>query len=84
MRSTLPIRSQQGATLGLMTNKEALLEQVKAMSEEEAAQVKLVFAPDWPTKATLIDEVRQRSSTAPLSPEDFERHFGDLPSDGEG
>ncbi len=64
--------------------KAELLEQVKSMSEEEAAQVKLVFAPDWPSKATSIEEIRKRTGTAPMSREDFDRHFGSLPTDGEG
>jgi len=64
--------------------KAELLEQVKSMSEEEAAQVKLVFAPDWPSKATSIEEIRKRTGTDPMSREDFDRHFGLLPTDGEG
>lgn len=64
--------------------KAELLEQVKSMSEEEAAQVKLVFAPDWPSKATSIEENRKRTGTAPMSREGFDRHFGSLPTDGEG
>jgi hypothetical protein len=64
--------------------KAELLEQVKSMSEEEAAQVKLVFAPDWPSKATSIEEIRKRIGTSPMSRKDFDRHFGSLPTDGEG
>ena len=64
--------------------KAELLEQVKSMSEDEAAQVKLVFAPDWPSKATSIEEIRKRTGTGPMSPEDFDRHFGSLSTDGEG
>lgn len=36
-------------------NKAELREQVEAMTEEEAAEVKLVYAPDWPGKVTLIE-----------------------------
>jgi hypothetical protein len=54
------------------------------MTDEEAAQVKLIFAPEWPSKATSIDEIRKRSGTKPMSPENFDRHFGSLPTDGEG
>jgi hypothetical protein len=32
--------------------KAELIEQVKAMTEEEAARVKLIYAPDWPSKTT--------------------------------
>jgi hypothetical protein len=58
--------------------------QIDAMTEAEAAEVKLIFAPDWPSKATSIEEVRKRSGAVPMSQEDFDRHFGDLPTDGEG
>jgi hypothetical protein len=61
-----------------------LTEQVKAMTEEEAAEVRLVYAPDWPSKATLIDEIRKRTGTTQMSREDFDRHFGSLPTDGAG
>ncbi len=68
----------------LFMTKAELIEQVEAMTEEEAAQVKLIYAPDWPSKATSIDEVRERLGTRPMSSGDFDRHFGSLPTDGEG
>jgi hypothetical protein len=58
--------------------------QIDLMTDEEAAQVKLIFAPEWPSKATSIAEIRERAGTKPMSPEDFDRHFGSLPTDGEG
>jgi hypothetical protein len=58
--------------------------QIEAMTEEEAAEVKLIFAPDWPSKATSIEEIRKRSGTKAMSRETFDRHFGSLPTDGEG
>jgi hypothetical protein len=64
--------------------KAELMAQIDEMTEEEAAEVKLVFAPDWPSKVTLIQEIRKRTGTMPLSREDFDRHFGSLPTDGEG
>jgi hypothetical protein len=64
--------------------KAELIAQVESMTEEEAAEVKLIYAPDWPSKATSIEEVRKRLGTRPMSPEDFDRHFGSLPTDGEG
>lgn len=64
--------------------KAELIEQVKAMTEEEAAEVRLIYAPDWPSKATSIEEIRKRTGTTPMSREDFDRHFGSLPTDGEG
>jgi hypothetical protein len=64
--------------------KAELHRQIDSMTDEEAAQVKLIFAPEWPSKATSIDEIRERTGTKPMSPEDFGRHFGTLPTDGEG
>lgn len=37
-------------------NKAELREQVEAMTEEEAADALLVYAPDWPDKITPIRE----------------------------
>lgn len=54
------------------------------MTDEEAAKVKLIFAPEWPSKATSIEEIRKRTGTRAMSPEDFDRQFGSLPTDGEG
>jgi hypothetical protein len=64
--------------------KAELHDQIESMTEEEAAEVKLIFAPDWPSKATSIEEIRKRTGTTPMSREDFDRHFGALPTDGEG
>jgi hypothetical protein len=64
--------------------KSELHAQIDSMTEEEAAQVKLIFAPEWPSKATSIEEIRKRIGTKPMAPEDFNRQFGSLPTDGEG
>jgi len=64
--------------------KAELIEQVKSMTDEEAAEAKLIYAPDWPSKVTSIAEIRKRTGTTPMSPEDFDRYFGSLPTDGEG
>ncbi len=64
--------------------KSELHAQIDSMSHEEAAQVKLIFAPEWPSKATSIEEIRKRTGTKPMSPEGFDRQFGSLPNDGEG
>ncbi|HEV7771222.1 MAG TPA: hypothetical protein VGO66_11280 [Solirubrobacterales bacterium] len=48
------------------------------------AELKLVLAPDWPSKGTSIGEIRKRTGTSPMGQEDFHRHFGSLPTDGEG
>ena len=64
--------------------KAELYRQIDSMTDEEAAQVKLIFAPDWPSRATSIEEIRKRTGTSPMSSEEFDRHFGSLPADGEG
>jgi hypothetical protein len=64
--------------------KSELHAQIDSMTEEEAAQVKLIFAPEWPSKATSIEEIRKGTGTEPMSAEDFDRQFGSLPTDGEG
>jgi hypothetical protein len=64
--------------------KAELRAQIDAMTEEEAAEVKLIFAPDWPSKATSIEEIRRETGTTPMSQKDFDRHFGSLSTDGEG
>jgi hypothetical protein len=64
--------------------KSELHAQIDSMTEEEAAQVKLIFAPEWPSKATSIEEIRKRTGTKPMSSEEFNRQFGSLPTDGEG
>ena len=65
-------------------SKAELHAQIDQMTEEEAAEVKLIFAPEWPSKATSIQEIRKRTGTKPMSREEFDRHFGSLPTDGEG
>ncbi len=69
--------------------KAELHRQIDSMTEEEAAEVKLIYAPDWPSKATSIEEVRRRLGTKPMSPErseEFWQECGPLmqPPDGEG
>ncbi len=73
-----------GASYDLRVTKAELHRQIDAMTDEEAAEVKLIYAPDWPSKVTLIEEIRKRTGTTQMSTEDFERHFGSLPTDGEG
>lgn len=46
--------------------------QIDEMTEEEAAEVKLIFAPDWPSKATSIEEIRKRTGTRAMTPEESE------------
>jgi hypothetical protein len=75
-------------TIWGMTKAE-LHEQIESMTDEEAAKVKLIFAPDWPSKMTSIEEIRKRTGTQAMSPEqseEFWREHGPLmqPADGEG
>lgn len=64
--------------------KDELHAQIDAMTEEEAAEARLIFAPDWPSEATSIEEIRRRTGSTPMDRADFDRHFGSLPTDGEG
>jgi hypothetical protein len=48
--------------------KPELIEQVKALTEEEAAEVKLIYAPDWPSKATSLEENVPPQAMLILSP----------------
>jgi hypothetical protein len=72
-----------------MSSKRELLEQVKSMSEEEAAQMRLVFAPEWPSKRTSVEEVRKRTGTRAMGAAELEAFMAEhgphmLPPDGEG
>lgn len=69
--------------------KAELIAQVESMTEEEAAEVKLIYAPDWPSKATSIEEVRRRTGARAMTPDESARFWpehGPLmqPPDGEG
>jgi hypothetical protein len=37
-----------------------------------------------PAITKTVAEIHAEHGTRPLTPEEFEQHFGDLPSDGEG
>ncbi|HET9676718.1 MAG TPA: hypothetical protein VFP21_04330 [Solirubrobacterales bacterium] len=79
---------ESGTPTGL-PSAEQVAQQVKAMTEAEAAQVRLIYAPDWPFKATSIEEIRKRTGTRAMTPEESEefwRGHGPLmqPADGEG
>lgn len=54
----------------------------------EPGDGRLVLAPDRAGPISLTDTrisaMRERTGTQPISPEEFDRHFGDLPTDGEG
>lgn len=44
----------------------------------------LRLVPEWPSENTSARTIRERLGTQPMSDEEFKRHFGDLPTDGEG
>jgi hypothetical protein len=52
--------------------------------EEARPDGRLVVAPEWPSANTSAAAVRQRLGTRAMTGEEFERHFGGLPRDGEG
>jgi hypothetical protein len=52
--------------------------------EEALADGRFVVAPEWPSKATSADAILERAGAKRMSPEEFEKHFGDLPTDSEG
>jgi hypothetical protein len=56
------------------------------MIEEERPDGRLVLVPDPddPYPVVTWAEVLKRSGGRELTPEEFERHFGDLPTDDEG
>ncbi len=47
--------------------------------EDRRSDGALMLVPD-----TSIEAIRRRLGTEPMNAEEFERHFGDLPTDGEG
>ncbi len=47
--------------------------------DEALPDGRLVLRPD-----TSIDAIRERAGTEPVSPQQFEETFGDLPTDSEG
>ena len=47
--------------------------------KDEGPDGEITLVPD-----TSIAAVRQRLGTEPMTPEEFERHFGNLPTDDEG
>jgi hypothetical protein len=55
--------------------KAELRAQTDEMTEEEAAEVKLIFAPDWPSKATSIEEIRKRTGTRAMTSEEAEKFW---------
>ena len=51
--------------------------------EESLADGRLLLAPEWPSKETSADAILERAGGERMSPEEFDKHFGDLPTEGE-
>lgn len=49
--------------------------------EEALADGRLLLAPEWPSKETSADAILERAGGKRMSPEEFDEHFGDLPTD---
>jgi hypothetical protein len=52
--------------------------------EESLADGRLVVAPEWPSKETSVEAILERAGGERMSPEEFDKHFGHLPTDDEG
>ena len=48
------------------------------------ADGRFLIAPEWPSKETSADAILERAGGKRMSPEEFDKHFGNLPTDGEG
>lgn len=51
--------------------------------EEALADGRFVVAQEWPSKGTSADAILERAGGKRMPPEEFDEHFGDLPTDGE-
>lgn len=56
----------------------------RCVVEESRPDGRLVLAPEWPSETTSIAAIRKRTLTRATTPEEFDGHFGELPTDGEG
>lgn len=52
--------------------------------EEALPDGRFVVAPEWPSRETSADAILERADGERMSAEEFDKHFGDLPTDGEG
>ena len=66
-----------------MTAKEPLTRDVKNMDGSRARKTRIVVA-DEVAPETSVDAILARYGEERLSPKEFDRHFEDLPRDGEG
>ena len=66
-----------------MATREQLHRDVDALSAPQVSKARIVVV-DEVAEQTSVKAILARHGEQRLSPEEFERHFGDLPSDGEG
>ena len=52
--------------------------------EKDLGEGRFVIAMEWPAKETSADAILDRAGATRLSSKEFDKHFGDLPTDGEG
>jgi hypothetical protein len=52
--------------------------------EEALAGGRLLLVPAWPSKETSADAILESAGGRRMTPEEFDQHFGDLPTVGEG
>ncbi len=71
------------ATLRVMTREE-LHRKVDALSEAQLDRVRLVLLDEVDSETSVVEAILSRHGERRLSPEEFEKHFGHLPQDGEG
>ncbi len=51
--------------------------------EEALADGRFLIAPEWPSNETSADAILERAGGKRMSPEEFDKHFGDLLYGGE-
>lgn len=66
-----------------MATREQLHRDVDALPAPQVPKARIVVV-DEVTEQTSVKAILARHGEQRLSPEEFEQHFGDLPSDGEG
>lgn len=72
--------------MGFVTTREKAERLLKEMPEERVpVALEALEAVIWGEEAgTSVEVILARHGESRLSPEEFKRHFGDLPTDGEG
>jgi hypothetical protein len=66
-----------------MATREDLHRRVDALSEAQVERARIIIV-DEVGEETAVGSILARHGEHRLSAEEFEEHFGDLPSDGEG